>query len=150
MMRLSVCIPTYNRGPFIGQTLESIVGQLPADAEVVVVDGGSGDNTADVVTAYAMKYPAIRYIREPNNSGYDRDCDKAVGLAKGEHCWLMSDDDLLAPGAIDRVLLSLEDADIERQWVDEAVRRRDEVRAGKIKAIPAAEVYRRIEQLLAK
>ena len=50
----------------------------------------------------------------------------------------------------ERLLASLEDSDIEQQWVDEAVRRRDEVRAGKVKTIPAAEVYRRIEQLLAK
>lgn len=50
----------------------------------------------------------------------------------------------------ERLLASLEDSDIERQWIDEAVRRRDEVRSGKVKTVPAAEVYRRIEQLLAK
>ena len=50
----------------------------------------------------------------------------------------------------ERLIASLEDADIERQWANEAVRRRDEVRAGKVKTVPAAEVYRRIEQLLAK
>lgn len=50
----------------------------------------------------------------------------------------------------ERLIASLEDADIERQWMDEAIRRRDEVRSGKVKAIPAAEVYRRIERLLAK
>jgi primosomal protein N'' len=50
----------------------------------------------------------------------------------------------------ERLLASLEDSDIERQWIDEAVRRRDEVRSGKVKTVPAAEVYRRIEQILAK
>ena len=50
----------------------------------------------------------------------------------------------------EHLLASLEDAELERQWADEAVRRRDEVRAGKVKPIPAAEVYRRIERLLAK
>ena len=58
--------------------------------------------------------------------------------------------------AKDRVLLaehllaSLEDADLEQQWAGEAIRRRDEVRSGKVKAVPATEVYRRIERLLAK
>ena len=47
-------------------------------------------------------------------------------------------------------MASLEDADLERQWAAEAVRRRDEVRSGKAKTVPAAEVYRRIERLLAK
>jgi putative addiction module component (TIGR02574 family) len=50
----------------------------------------------------------------------------------------------------ERLLASLEDADLEQEWKDEALRRRDEVRSGKVKSIPAAEVYRRIERLLAK
>jgi putative addiction module component (TIGR02574 family) len=58
--------------------------------------------------------------------------------------------------AKDRILLaehliaSLEDGDLEQQWAREALRRRDEVRSGKVKPVPASEVYRRIERLLAK
>ena len=58
--------------------------------------------------------------------------------------------------AKDRILLaehliaSLEDVDIDRQWAKESIRRRDEVRNGKVKPVPAAEVYRRIDRLLAK
>jgi putative addiction module component (TIGR02574 family) len=50
----------------------------------------------------------------------------------------------------ERLLASLEESDLEQSWADEAVRRRDEVRSGKVKPIPSAEVYRRIERLLAK
>ena len=50
----------------------------------------------------------------------------------------------------ERLLASLEEADLEREWANEAIRRRNEVRSGKVKPIPAAEVYRRIERLLAK
>ncbi len=50
----------------------------------------------------------------------------------------------------ERLLVSLEEADLEQQWADEALRRRDEVRSGKVKPVPAAEVYRRIERLPAK
>ena len=50
----------------------------------------------------------------------------------------------------EHLLAGLEDAELERQWADEAIRRRDEVRAGKVKPIPAAEVNRRIERVLAK
>jgi putative addiction module component (TIGR02574 family) len=58
--------------------------------------------------------------------------------------------------AEDRILLaehliaSLEETDFEREWSDESLRRRDEVRSGKVKPVPAAQVYRRIERLLAK
>lgn len=50
----------------------------------------------------------------------------------------------------ERLLASLEDAELEKEWADEAIRRRDEVRSGKVEPVPAAEVYRRIERLLAK
>jgi len=58
--------------------------------------------------------------------------------------------------AKDRILLaehliaSLEDADLDQQWATESIRRRNEVRTGKVKPVPAAEVYRRIERLLSK
>jgi len=69
-----------------------------------VVDGASPDGTAAVVEALAAAYPALRYVREPANSGIDADYDKAVGYARGDFCWLMTDDDLLVPGAVARVL----------------------------------------------
>jgi putative addiction module component (TIGR02574 family) len=50
----------------------------------------------------------------------------------------------------ERLLASLENTDLEKQWADEAIRRRDEVRQGKVKPIPSTEVYRRIERLLEK
>ena len=50
----------------------------------------------------------------------------------------------------EQLLASLEEADVEQQWASEAKRRRDEVRSGRVKPIAAEEVYRRIDQLLAK
>ena len=50
----------------------------------------------------------------------------------------------------ERLIASLDEADLETAWADEAIRRRDEVRSGKVKPVPAAEAYRRIERLLAK
>jgi len=50
----------------------------------------------------------------------------------------------------ERLIASLDETDLETAWADEAIRRRDEVRSGKVKAVPAAEAYRRIERLLAK
>lgn len=50
----------------------------------------------------------------------------------------------------ERLIASLEESELETQWAAEAVRRRDEVRSGKVKSVPATEVRRRIERLLAK
>ncbi|MCC8362502.1 glycosyltransferase [Lysobacter sp. A6] len=119
--RLSICIATLNRGAFIGETLDTIVSQLRDDVELLIVDGASKDNTGEIVGKYAAADPRVRYVRLPVNSGVDRDYDIAVSHAQGEFCWLMTDDDLLKPGAIDRVVEALGD-DVDLVVVNTEVR----------------------------
>lgn len=107
-LKLTICIATYGRGKFIGETLDSILGQWASGVELVVVDGASPDDTPEVMALYVSHFPGIRYYREQENSGVDRDYDKAVGYAAGEFCWLMTDDDLLRPGAIAEVLHAID------------------------------------------
>jgi hypothetical protein len=107
---LSICIATFRRAAFIAETLRSVLDQVRPGVEVVIVDGASPDETPAVVAPIAAAHPdVVRYFREPVNSGVDADYDKAVGYARGTYCWLMTDDDLLAPGAVDRVLAALAD-----------------------------------------
>ena len=101
--KLSICLATHNRGTFIADTLDSILGQLTPEMEVVVVDGASQDDTGEVMGRYAADCDQIRYFRESVNSGVDADYDKAVGYSTGDYCWLFTDDDLLKPGALSRV-----------------------------------------------
>jgi len=101
---LSICIATRNRGQYIGETLDNILEQCGPNVEVVVVDGASTDSTASVVSARALVHSSLRYLPQAVNSGVDGDFDKAVELARGDYCWLMSDDDLMGAGAIARVL----------------------------------------------
>jgi glycosyltransferase involved in cell wall biosynthesis len=103
-MKLSVCITTRNRATSIGQTLENILSQCPAEAEVVVVDGASTDGTVQVVSELAQRYSQLRLICPRENSGLDADYDRAIEAAHGEYVWLFADDDLLAPHAMERVL----------------------------------------------
>jgi len=111
-IELSICIPTINRAAFIGETLESIVAQLVPGVEIVIVDGGSKDGTDRVVGTFAERFPQIRYVNtgldaKASNSGFGADCSLAVNLASGSHCWLMTDDDVLRPGAVSRVLAAV-------------------------------------------
>lgn len=106
--KLSICIATYNRAAFVAETLASILQQLTPEVELIVVDGASPDSTPEVVARMAVRCPALRYYRESENSGVDRDYDKAVAYAEGEYCWLMTDDDVLVPEAVRRVLAALE------------------------------------------
>lgn len=106
-LKLSICITTFNRAAFIGETLASILPQITDECEVVIVDGGSTDDTAVVVAEHAARCPRLRYIRQQTNGGFDRDLERAVQLARGAYCWLTSDDDLLKPDAIATVLRAL-------------------------------------------
>lgn len=107
-VRLSFCIPTYNFGEFIGETLESIVRQGNEEVEIVVGDGASTDNTAEVVRRYQSQFPRLTYRNFGKKGGIDLDLAKTVELASGDYCWLMSSDDVLKRGAIQRVLNEIE------------------------------------------
>jgi glycosyltransferase involved in cell wall biosynthesis len=102
--RISFCITTRNRCDVLGETLRNLLGQCGEDCEVVLLDGASTDATREVAEGIAEADPRLRYHRLESNGGVDRDYDRTVGLARGEYCWMMSDDDLLVPGAAARVL----------------------------------------------
>jgi len=106
-IHLSVCIPTYNFGRFIGETLESVVRQATEEVEIVVLDGGSTDNTTEVVARFQRTFPRLRYFRQDFKGGIDRDMAKSVEMARGEYCWLFSSDDIMAEGALERILRKL-------------------------------------------
>jgi abequosyltransferase len=101
---LSICIPTYNFGDFIGETVRSIVAQASDGVEIVVLDGGSTDNTAEVVQSFQHAGARVKYHRQPVRGGIDRDIARTVELAEGLYCWLFSADDVMRSGSIATVL----------------------------------------------
>jgi glycosyltransferase involved in cell wall biosynthesis len=121
---LSICIATYNRASFIGETLNSIIPQLDDDVELLVVDGASTDNTEDVVLKFSQKESRIRYIRLSAKGGVDQDYDKSIKLASGKYCWLFTDDDVLKPGAVAAVKVALK-KDYDLIVVNAEVRNRE-------------------------
>jgi len=101
---LSFCITTRNRAVFIGTTLECLITQATDEVEIVVLDAASTDGTAETVEGFTRRFPRLRYVRQDTNQGVDRDYDRTVELARGRYCWMMSDDDILTPGAVAAVL----------------------------------------------
>jgi abequosyltransferase len=106
-IRLSICIPIYNFGAFIGETLDSIIPQASNEVEIVVVDGASTDDTPEVIHGFQRKFPRLNYVRLPQKGGIDRDMAKTVEFAQGEYCWLFGGDDIMRDGSIQRVLAEL-------------------------------------------
>ncbi|AMR27091.1 hypothetical protein A0257_08195 [Hymenobacter psoromatis] len=90
----SIIIPTYNRADLIGLTLDSVLSQQEASFEVLVVDDGSQDATAEVVGRYLD--PRLRYLPKENA---ERGAARNYGLARarGEYALFLDSDDLLHP-----------------------------------------------------
>lgn len=88
MLSVSAVIPCYNAGPFLAQTIESVLGQTRAVSEIVLVDDCSTDDSADV----ARRYP-IRYLRTPVNSGNAVARNTCLREARSDLvAWLDADD----------------------------------------------------------
>lgn len=111
-IRLSICIPTYNRAAFLGQALDSIIAQATDEVEIVISDNASTDDTEALVRDYQARFPRLRYHRNPENLGADRNFLKVVEIAQGEYGWLLGSDDALAEGAVATVLSRLGRADV--------------------------------------
>ena len=107
-IKLSICIPTKNFGEYIGQTLDSIIDQIDDSVEILIYDGGSIDNTQEIISGYQNRYNGIKYIRKENAGGVDLDLAEAIKLASGRYCWPVSADDVIVPGAIKEILKEIE------------------------------------------
>ena len=104
---VSVIVPTYNYGRFIGQTLDSLRAQTYPEWECVVVDDGSTDDTGEVVARASARDARVRYLRQANQR---QAVAKNTGLAdaRGRYVQFLDADDLLEPRKIERQVEFLE------------------------------------------
>ncbi len=107
-VKISIGIPTYNGEKYLAQSIESVLTQLLEDPgqqiEILVSDNTSTDETGAIAKRYVEKFPHIvRYTCNSQNIGYDRNVDNLFKVAKGEYLWLLGDDDMLMPGALQKL-----------------------------------------------
>jgi glycosyltransferase involved in cell wall biosynthesis/thioredoxin-like negative regulator of GroEL len=97
---VSVCIPSYNRAGFLKEAIESVLRQDYANYEIVVVDDGSEDRTAETVDAF--RSDKIRYFRNETNSGRPFSRNRCIEKANGSYLLWLDDDDMLEPHTLRR------------------------------------------------
>lgn len=92
-MRVSVIIPTYNRADFVREAITSVLGQDYPDLETLVVDDGSRDGTAAVVSGFG---PAVQYVWQENR-GVSAARNRGVAASTGDLIAFLDSDDLWLP-----------------------------------------------------
>ncbi len=110
MVKLSICIPTFNRARHLSNCLQSIISMnkpTGLNYEVCISDNGSNDKTKEIVLK-AKKKIKINYSRNEINLGIPRNFIKVVSMAVGEFVWLIGDDDLLLPHTLDTLKILFE------------------------------------------
>jgi glycosyltransferase involved in cell wall biosynthesis len=98
-MTYSIVIPAYNEGKRLGPTLEKVlayVRQQGWDAEVIVVNDGSRDNTGEIVRSFAENHPQVRLVENPGNRGKGYSVRNGMLQARGDVI-VFSDADLSSP-----------------------------------------------------
>jgi len=93
-VKVSLIIPSYNRGPLIGETLDSALAQSVPFHEIIVVDDGSTDNTAEVLARYGA---AIKIVKR-SRGGVQAARNAGAAIATGDFLALCDSDDLMEPG----------------------------------------------------
>jgi hypothetical protein len=102
-MLLSIIVPSFNQGRFIGRTLESILSQDYRPIEIIVADGASSDGTLDILRAYAARHPELRWHSERDGGPADA-VNKGLAQMRGEVAAVQSSDDVYLPGAFTTVM----------------------------------------------
>lgn len=103
--KTTVIVPTFNRAALLAETLDSILAQTLAPAEIIVADDGSTDDTPARMAAYAGK---VQYIRK-ENSGKADTLNRLIPHIKSPLVWIVDDDDIVLPHALEKLTGLLHD-----------------------------------------
>jgi len=115
---VSVILPTYNRARFVGEAIESALGQTYPHLEVLCIDDGSKDDTPAIVSGFAKRDPRVRSIRQPNG-GVSAARNHGLRLAQGEWIAFLDSDDVWQPWKLElQMALLAARPDIGMTWTN--------------------------------
>ena len=103
-MTFSVIIPLYNKAPYVGKTVESVLHQTFGDYELIIIDNGSTDGTADYIESH---YPSVHLVRSEENLGFARAND--LGFMKAleggyDFVYLLNQDAWVLPDTFSKLM----------------------------------------------
>lgn len=110
--KISIITPSFNQGKFLEDTIRSVLSQEYLNLEYIIIDGGSADNSVDIIKKYEQH---ISYWVSESDKGQSDAINKGFKVATGELIAWMNSDDMYADGVFDRVAelhQSLENIDV--------------------------------------
>jgi len=110
--RISIVLPCFNEAARISSSLATLDGWFPGDAEIIVVDDGSRDQTFEQAQAYARVHPHVHVVRHDENRGKGAAIATAIPLATADRVVLMDADLAFSRQSVETVLTSLHTADV--------------------------------------
>jgi glycosyltransferase involved in cell wall biosynthesis len=105
---VSVVVPCYNYGRYLRDCVVSVLGQAGVDARVLVIDDASADDSAAVAAELAAADPRVELRSHAVNQGHVRTYNEGLQWATGTYTLLLSADDMLTPGALQRACALLD------------------------------------------
>jgi abequosyltransferase len=116
---LTIAIPTHNRAGCLKELLSAFADQLKDEprVEFMIADNASADDTPSVVQDFVDRGLRVRYIRNKENIGADANFLQCFEQARGKYVWLFSDDDLIVPGGLTKILEYCAAGEYDLIWV---------------------------------
>lgn len=108
---LSICIPTYNRAPYLSALLGTLAEAMPEGErriEILISDNAGADDTSSVISEFRDRLPTMTYWRNDANIGAEGNMLKLVTVCRGRYLWLLGDDELLYPHTLRDLIPRLE------------------------------------------
>jgi glycosyltransferase involved in cell wall biosynthesis len=105
---VTVVVPCYNYGRFLPFAISSVLSQADVDVEAIVIDDASTDGSQAVVTRLAESDERVRAILHDRNRGHIATYNEGLAQARGDYVVLLSADDALTPGALQRATALLD------------------------------------------
>jgi glycosyltransferase involved in cell wall biosynthesis len=110
---ISIVTPSYNQGQFIEETIRSVLLQGYPNLEYIIIDGGSTDNTVEIIEKYESW---ISYWVSEKDSGQSDALNKGFAIGDGQICAYINSDDIFLPNALSKVSLAYAE-NPEFKWI---------------------------------
>ena len=118
MPLVSVIMPSYNHEKYISTAIESVLNQTAGDLELIIIDDGSKDNSAEIIKHYKGKDNRVRAIFHNENKGISKTVNEAISEARGKFLAFLASDDVWMKDKLERQLEVLKKNENVAVWSD--------------------------------